>query len=237
MTPDSSERDPLPDELVKHLRATRQAERDVFGALEPAVRDRPMRAGDWSPKDHQAHLTMWKTRQADRYQALREGREPVADDREDDEINAELHATRAGWSWDDVEQEADSVSERLETEVLTADPALLHANERLVGSTFGNGPFHALTHFGWLMQASIGADEERIDTFVDEEERLLGGDGLPQRDRALGLYNLACAHALAGRLDRARPLLSEAFGARPDLRDWAGKDSDLEALRGELTAL
>lgn len=233
MTPD----DPLIGELLKHLRATRQAERDVFGRLDPTVRDRPMRPGDWSPKDHQAHLTMWKGRQADRYLAVREGREPLTDDREDDEINAELHATRADWPWDDISAEADAVSARLESEVLAADPAVLRDNERLVGSTFGNGPFHALTHFGWLIEADVGALEERVNTFVDAEEHLLGGTGLPDRDRALGLYNLACAHTLAGRLERARPMLSEAFRLRPDLRDWAQQDTDLDALRGELPAL
>lgn len=229
--------DPLIGELLKHLRATRQAERDVFGRLDPGVRDQPMRAGDWSPKDHQAHLTMWKARQADRFLAVREGREPLTDDREDDEINAELHATRADWPWERIDAEADEISARLESEVLAADPALLRDNERLVGSTFGNGPFHALTHFGWLIEADVGADEERVDTFVDAEEHLLNGTGLPDRDRALGLYNLACAHALARRLGRARPMLSEAFRLRPDLRDWAQQDTDLDALRGELSAL
>jgi hypothetical protein len=180
---------------------------------------------------------MRKARQADPYPALREGREALADDREDDEINAELHATRADWAWDDIAAEADAVSARLESEVLAADPAVLGDNERLVGSTFGNGPFHALTHFGWLVDADVGTDEERVGTFVDEEERLLRAEGLPDRDRALGLYNLACAHALAGRLERARPMLSEAFGLRPDLRDWAQQDTDLDALRGELASL
>lgn len=229
--------DPYTAELLKHLQATRQAERDVFSRLEPAVRDRPMRDDDWSPKDHQAHLTMWKARQAERYEALREGREPLSDAREDDEINAELHATRADWDWDAIEREADEVSARLESEVRAADPAVFRDNERLVGSTFGNGPFHALTHFGWLIEANVGIDEERVDTFINHEEQLLEATGLPDRDRALGLYNLACAHALAGRPERARPLLREAFRFRPDLREWSTQDSDLDALRAELPSL
>ena len=52
----------------------RQAERDVFGALDPAVRDRPMRIGDWSPKDVQAHLTAWKRLQTDRMRAAAKAR-------------------------------------------------------------------------------------------------------------------------------------------------------------------
>ncbi len=63
--------------LVALLRSMRDAERDVFGGLDPDVRDRPMREGDWSPKDHQAHLTAWKARQANRYADARRGEEPA----------------------------------------------------------------------------------------------------------------------------------------------------------------
>ena len=42
------------DDLVEMLRAMRRAETDVFGALDPAVRDEPIRPGDWSPKDRGA---------------------------------------------------------------------------------------------------------------------------------------------------------------------------------------
>ena len=41
--------------LVAQLRAMREAEREIFGSIEPGVRDRPIRPNDWSPKDHQAH--------------------------------------------------------------------------------------------------------------------------------------------------------------------------------------
>jgi hypothetical protein len=50
--------DPLLASVIAHLRATRQAEREIFGSLDPEARDRPIRPGDWSPKDHQAHLTL-----------------------------------------------------------------------------------------------------------------------------------------------------------------------------------
>ena len=229
--------DSILDALVDHVRSTREAERDIFGALDPAVRDRPMRPGDWSPKDHQAHLTAWKTRQADRYEAIRNGREPLVDEREDDEINAELQATRADWAWEDVEREADEVSRRLESEIAATDPTALAANDRLIAGTFGNGPFHAITHFGWLNEAGVGVDQSRLDAFMEEQEEKLRGEALSERDRGTGLYNLACAHALAGRLDRARSLLREAFRLRSDLREFANEDPDLEELRDELPVL
>lgn len=229
--------DSIRDSLVEHVRSTRDAERDIFDALDPDVRDRPMRPGDWSPKDHQAHLTAWKERQADRYEAIRNGREPLVDEREDDEINAELHARTAGWPWDEVVRQADEVSERLASEIAATDEATLAANERLVAGTFGNGPFHAITHFGWLADAGVALDEARLAAFLDGQEHMLRTATLPDRDRGTGFYNLACAHALAGRLDRARPLLRDAFAMRPDVAEFAREDPDLVALRDELASL
>src|SRR6187397_99790 len=102
--------EPLVAALVEQLEAMRAAERDVFGALDPEVRDRPMRPGDWSPKDHQAHLTAWKKIQSERIQAAARGEKLAADARETDERNAELQALRADWTWDDIAREADEVT-------------------------------------------------------------------------------------------------------------------------------
>jgi hypothetical protein len=229
--------DPIVEELAAHLRATRQAERDLFGALDPAVRDAPLRPGDWSPKDHQAHLTAWKARQVERFRAARTGEQPsVADEAETDAINADLQAARAGWPWEQIEAEADQVSARLEEELRRVDPALLRDSERLVGTTFGNGPYHALTHFGWIVDAGVG-DPARVATFAAELERLTAASQLPERDRGAALYNLACYHALSGGLDRAKALVREAFALRPDLIEWADHDSDLDAIREELPQL
>ncbi len=136
----------------------RRAERDIFGALDGAVRDSPMRPNDWSPKDHQAHLTAWKARQARRFASAREGIEipTVHDGDETDELNAEFQEARADWTWDAVTAEADQVSTQLENEIRETDPDLIAGSERLLAGTLGNGAFHAMTHFGWLVDADIG---------------------------------------------------------------------------------
>jgi len=220
--------------LVEQLRAMREAEREVFGSIEPEVRDRPMRPNDWSPKDHQAHLTAWKEIQAERLRALSSGDVPPFTGRETDEINAELQATRAGWAWDAIADEADKVTDELVAEIGRAGPSKFRETEGLVGQIFGNGAAHALTHFGWLVQGDVGVNEQRVAAFVDEHERHLASPGLSDSDRGVGLYNLACAHAVAGRLDRARPLLRTAFTLRPDLAEFAREDPDLVELREEL---
>jgi hypothetical protein len=225
---------PLVGALVEQLEVMRQAERDIFGALEPEVRDRPLRPNDWSPKDHQAHLTAWKGIQAERIRANTRREDPPFIGRETDEINAELQAARANASWAEVAAEADEVNEELQREIRAAGSAALVESGGLIGGIFGNGSAHAMTHFGWLLEAGIGVEPRRVADFVDAQERLLDLDALPDADRGVGFYNLACAHAVAGRLDRARALLPDAFRLRPDLADFAREDPDLVELRDEL---
>ncbi|MEP7040763.1 MAG: hypothetical protein ABI864_04220 [Chloroflexota bacterium] len=229
--------EPLVAALVEQVEAMRAAERDVFGALDPEVRDRPMRPGDWSPKDHQAHLTAWKKIQSERIQAAVRGEQVAADATETDERNAELQTLRADWSWDEISHEADEISAHLIGDIRAAGPALLTATEGMVGQIYGNSASHATTHFIWLSDAGIGVDVDRVVAFLDEHQRQLMKAPLSDRDRGVGLYNVACAHAVAGRLDRAQPLLRTAFGIRPDLAEFAREDPDLVALRGELEAL
>lgn len=58
--------DTLTTDLAATIDVTRRAERELFGGLDDATIHRAIRAGDWNPKDFQAHLTAWKARQADR---------------------------------------------------------------------------------------------------------------------------------------------------------------------------
>jgi hypothetical protein len=226
-------------DLIELLRAMRRAERDVFGALDPAVRDAPMREGDWSPKDHQAHLTAWKARHARRFAAAREGVElpSVEEGEETDELNAELRAERADWTWEAIDAEADEVSERLATEIDATDEKLIAGAHRLVGGTLGNGPFHAMSHFGWLVDAGIGMDEDRVRRFVDETIEQFRSSQLPSSAISNAIYNAACYKALHGDLDGARVMLRESFQLDPELIAWSKQDSDLVMLRDELDAL
>ena len=61
--------------------------------------------------------------------------------------------------------------------------------------------------------------------------------GIPDRDRAVGWYDIACYHALTGDADAARPLLRRAFAASPELVEFARTDADLASLVGELDDL
>jgi hypothetical protein len=203
--------------------------------LPEEVRLAPAPDGGWTPKDIQAHLTLWKARQAARHAAARSGEagEPAAEE-DLDAINAKLHASRADWSWEAIAAEAEQVTDQLIAEVESTDLETLLGNERLLGGTLGNGASHALEHLPALARAH--GTEERVLALSRDVEEIVRASAFPEQDKGAFLYNQACFHALGGRLDEARALLPAAFRLRPDLTEWAQQDSDLEALRGELGA-
>jgi quercetin dioxygenase-like cupin family protein len=47
-------------------------------------------------------------------------------------------------------------------------------------------------------------------------------------------YNLACYAALAGRREDALRHIKVAFEGRPETREWAARDSDLDSIRADL---
>jgi hypothetical protein len=230
--------DDLGDALAVTIETARDAERDLFGALAPSVIERPIRAGDWNPKDFQAHLTAWKARHAERLARIREGRQPLpGDGQEEDAINAELRATRVDWTWDALVAEADEAADRLAGELRQADPEVLRGPERLVDLTFGNGLIHTLSHIRWLQEAGVPLDPARVARYEADALRLVTAPALPTRSQAVETYNLACHHALRGSLDVARRLLRDAFRKDPEMLAFSRTDVDLVALRDELDEL
>ena len=219
--------------LVEAVRAGREAERDVFGALDRVVRDAPSPDGGWSAKDVQAHLSAWKRRQVERMAAIREDCEEPAV-AETDEINAVFHAERADWPWERVVGDADRSTSDLIAEVEAASPATLGL-DRVSGTVLGNGPEHTLTHLAGVA-ASAGLSS-RVDDLADAIAEIVDRGAWPGRPAAYARYNLACFHALSGRLDTARELLRQALAHQEELRAFAPEDDDLITLRDEIPAL
>ena len=229
----------LTDALALTIETARNAERDLFGGLDGAIRERPIREGDWNPKDFQAHLTAWKARQADQFVAVREGRElprPM-EDPEEDAINAELRAARIDWGWAAIVDEGDAVADRLIREIRRSDPDVLRASDRLISGTFGNGVLHTLTHVRWLLEAGVPLDLARVDVFEVEALPVVSAAAFPEKGRAVGVYDLACYYALRGSLDTAKHLLRDAFRMDPELVEFSRTDEDLLSIRGDLDGL
>jgi hypothetical protein len=228
-------RSDLRADLIESLRACRASERDVFSALDAAERDRPGPDGGWSAKDELAHLSAWRQRQANVMAAHRERRaQPPLPAADIDETNAVFHAARADWAWDRVEADADATADALVAEVSAADDEAL-ADPQILGSIMGDGPEHDLAHLARI-GAAVGL-EPRVLELADLTRAMIDGGGWPSRSAAYARYNLACFHALGGRLEAARALLRLALPQEEELRTLAPGDDDLVALRGEIPSL
>jgi len=221
--------------LIEALRNTRAVERDVLAGIDPARRDAPAADGGWSAKDTLAHLSVWRQQQINRLVARREGREePPLPAAEIDDINAIFHRERADWAWNRVAVDAESTADGLMAEVAAASDETL-ADAKMVGLIMGDGPEHDLGHLGQL--ASSDALRARVLDLADTTRAIIDRGGWPARAAAYARYNLACFHALGGRLDVARSLLREALPQQEELRTNAPTDDDLIALRDELPTL
>jgi hypothetical protein len=230
---------PLQADLVALLRATQDAEHDLFGALDAATRDAANTIGSWSAKDVQAHLAAWRAIEARRLATTRGETGPHAGDPAlgdpVEESNARLHAQHADWPWESVARHADASIEALIGVIgRSTSEALCECNDDIAGIG-ANGANHAMGHLSEI--ALMSGDHEHFDGFAREVEAILRRNHLPPRDSGVILYNLACHRALAGDLDEARRVLRAAFARRHDLAEQAKDDPDLISLREELTTL
>jgi len=229
------ETDQIAGQLAGLLEATRSAERQLFGALDPSARDAVPAGGGWSSKDVQVHVFVWKARQVERLARAAHGQsiDPLAN-AEIDEINAAEHDRYADWSWDAVAAAAEEATSRLVASIRAADfsqPAMA----ALLSSSIGNGCSHPIEHLFTLPHDRVG--ERLLTTLEGRLADVVSSGLLPDAAAGVTIYNQACRRTLAGQFDIAREMLRTAFRLNPGLVDWAPKDTDLRALWSELGSL
>jgi mannose-6-phosphate isomerase-like protein (cupin superfamily) len=95
-----------------------------------------------------------------------------------------------------------------------------------VGSTVGE-PYHG---GGWEVWAPFHPQFEagEYEAVIEQARETLEASGY-----AAPLYNLACCEAMAGRKEDAIDHLRQAIEKRPNLRELARRDTDLDPLREE----
>jgi hypothetical protein len=224
---------PLQHDLVALLEAVRRAERDLFAALDESSHQRPV-IEDLTAGDVRAHLAAWRGIESRRLLGSVADGDPRPGDPLD-ESNARIQAERAGWSAERAAAAGEASIDELVSAVRASTNDSLCECDQLAAGIGANGVNHALGHLSDI--ARLADADDRYAALAAEVEAILARNHLMPRDSGVMLYNLACHSALSGRTDDALRLLRTAFARRPDLRDHAADDPDLESIRHEVAAL
>ena len=193
-------------------------------------------SGRWSAKDHLAHLSWWRSRNARLMDAVRTGGE-LPPSVQDDAQNAVIYEENRDRSAEDVRNDARESWQRLRSAVEAcsdSDLALPHPYApgfQLWSTVPGNGHGHLGQHLMFMYMESGEMDRaEAAQLWVHGLDRRVFPD---RADRANADYNLACFYGRAGDAAKALPLLRASFGARPELISHARKDPDLDRIRDD----
>jgi tetratricopeptide (TPR) repeat protein len=218
-------------DLIKSGREKEQSE------LVPHVDDAPPdEAGHWTAKDQLAHQTAWRQHAAAEMDAVRTGGPgPVVPD--DDVANAEIYERThhqpaasiresAKSSWDQLGAAVEACSDED-----LAKPRLRHTTtpEALWQLIPNDAYYHLAEHLVWWHRdRGDEAGAEEASKWGYEMARSTYPDDRSQGTLA---YNLGCFYAVRGRAAEAIPLLRTGIELRPDLREWAKQDTDLDPIR------
>lgn len=223
--------------MKEGLLATIEAARVREGELEALCVDAPADPGGrWNAKDHLAHASWWRSRNAKLLDAVRTG-SALPPPLEDDPQNAEIYAATRDWpaarvkadahaSWNEV---AAAVSACTDEDLARAHPYA--AGFPMWDAIAANAHRHLAQHLTfWHLEHGDEAKAEAAQIWAREvDDAAFPG----QEPRASSAYNLACFYARLGRSGPALPLLREAFAGAPRLAEWARKDTDLDPIRDE----
>jgi hypothetical protein len=223
--------------LLELLRQAREERQALVAGLSAEERAASGTAQGWAPKDVIAHVTFWKRTDVERLAAMRRGERPEAYE-DFQPINEQIFEREHLRTWDEVLAEADRVDAALvaaaealsEAELMDTSSAPWLGGRTLWSSIAGSGFQHPLDHFAHIARERDDlTTAERLLALQEEEMLALDDSGAA---RAGLLYNQGCFWALAGRPERAIPLVRESLALRPDLVEWSETDTDLDALRG-----
>ncbi len=225
----------------KLLRAVDQG-REREAGLEAFVVDEPANPdGRWNAKDHLAHLSWYRWRNAGTLDAVRTGGELPPPVPEDDGVqNAIIYAevkdrpaaevkADAAESWTALRKAVEASSEE--------DLAKPHPRQPQSGvwEAVPADVGHAGVHV-WSWYLDVG-DENRALAVAMWASDLEGSFFNKPEQLADSRYNLACLYARLGKPDEALPLLRKSFEAKPELVAWARKDRDLDPIREALAPI
>jgi len=205
---------------------------DSVGEAERQASGTPER---WALKDLVFHVGFWTARQVEQLATALRGETPPAYDNYL-EINDQGFLENRDRSWDDIWTEAErhhaalvASVEALSEEQLTDPQRYTWRPGQPIAAQVQGTYWHTIIHVGqYYSDRGDLAQATRIQLALAAN---LGGPGSSPAERGTAQYNLACFYATTGQHDQALAVLPEAFALRPDLAEWAKKDTDMDSLR------
>lgn len=233
----------MKQKLLQVIADARVKERELVSAATDTPADAD---GSWHVKDHLAHAAWWRDRDGLLIEAVRTGsppppavgsREEGTQEAEEDRQNAVIYEIFrdkplaeirdfASSSWDRFE---DAVEACTEEDLSRSHP---YAPNERIWQTVTGIPYHTGEHLTYVYQDS--GDDSRLEATHRWLRDIYAAVAPDARHRANADYNLACFYAKRGRVEEALPLLRDSLEGNDQLREWAGKDSDLDAIRADL---
>jgi Protein of unknown function (DUF1706) len=222
--------------VLELLARERTAEHVFIASLSEVERGETGTFARWSAKDLIAHVAAWKSRHAQRLDAIVRGETPQRFG-DFDALNARTYAEQRARPWADVLADADRAHRDLVLGVAAVTADDLASPERfawlngvpLWRRTLIGGYWHPLWHMAEFCRQR-GARDAEAQLWNGVAEALAQVE-LPPALRAFTLYNLACGYAGSGQDAHALDALGEALRLDPSLREHARQDLDLQPLR------
>ena len=222
----------MKEKLHGLIAAARERER---AELLPHVGDAPPAApGEWTARDQLAHLTAWREVRAAELEAVRTGGPGPSYPDDDDTANAEIYQRTHEQPAATIRRASDASWEQLARalEACSEDDLAkprLREPDKLLSQVIPDQAYHLAEHLvQWHTEQSDEAAAEGAALFGYE----VASEALPgDRGQGTATYNLGCFYARRGRAAEAMPLLRKGIELRPDLREWARQDSDLDPIR------
>jgi tetratricopeptide (TPR) repeat protein len=222
----------LKKRLLQMLVAAQDRERELENLCDDARPD----PGQWTAKDHIAHLAHWRRHAAQVLNAARTGA-PAPNAEDVDAVNADVEAANRDRPAEAVKDDARAsyaelaraIDDCSDEDLMKPRPG--RESAKVLEVVPGNGHLHVGEHLGFWYEAHgdhRGAEQAQLWTLEVHEAAFTDA-----KSRSFGAYNLGCYYARHGRAAEALPHLKHSLELNPELKEWARSDEDLDPVRND----
>jgi hypothetical protein len=212
------------------MRQALEAERDMEREFVAEALKSETQPKGWPAALLMFHLTMWRERLRNALTDLRDGRPYTPPPTNVDEFNDAEIAGGIGTPLADVAARSDSLLGELIAlfDELGDRPFKWYVANTTTEALLRNSYTHARVHVYEYWREN--GEQDRAHQLFEDAVSEMRDSSAPPLVLGAVLYNLAITRVDQDRVDEALELLVEAFPMRPDLKEGAASDPDLEPL-------